>query len=95
MIYDVKGAEAKQEKKREERIQFIKDMIAVTIYVILGFFVLYVLYRGWKYYNGSTPAFVSRSEQENVGMVEMSNPRFKNSKSAHFRQFSNEATANM
>ena len=69
-------------------------MIAVTIYVILGFFVLYGLYRGWKFYNGSTPAFVSRSEQEN-GMVEMSNPRFKNSKSALFTQFSNEATGNM
>ena len=59
-------------------------MIAVTIYVILGFFVLYVLYKGWKYYNGRTPAFVKKSSNQSAGVVEMSNPRFKNSNS-HFR----------
>ena len=64
-------------------------MIAVTIYVILGFFILYVLYRGWKYYNKDAPEFVNR-EPKTVEVVDMSNPKFKKAHTHSFAKFSNE-----
>ena len=64
-------------------------MVAVTIYVILGFFILYVLYRGWKYYNRNAPVFVNR-EPKKIEIIDMSNPAFKKSKTQNFSKFSNE-----
>ena len=64
-------------------------MVAVTIYVILGFFILYVLYRGWKYYNRDAPVFVNR-EPKTVEVIDMSSRKFKKSYTQSFAKFSNE-----
>ena len=64
-------------------------MIAVTIYVILGFFILYVLYKGWKYYNKDAPIFANR-EPKTVAVVEMSDPKFRKANTVNFAKFSNE-----
>ena len=93
VIYDVKRVEAKQEQDRQKRIQFIKDMAAVTIYVFLGFGVLFLLYKGFRRYQGTAPIFVKNQEADQVAEVEMSDTQFNLSraKAAQFTRFSDEA----
>ena len=76
VIYDVKRVEAKQEQDRQKRIQFIKDMAAVTIYVFLGFGVLFLLYKGFRRYQGTAPIFVKNQEADQVTEIEMNNSQF-------------------
>ena len=67
-------------------------MTAVTIYVFLGFGVLFILYRGFRRYQGKAPIFVANQDADSVVHVEMTDPQFslKETKTGRFTRFYDE-----
>ena len=70
-------------------------MIAMTIYFFLGLGLLYILYKCFMRYKGSTPVFVKVEDKnvfKNDTNIEMTHKKFglKRAKTAHFTRFTDE-----
>ena len=92
LIYDKEGAEAKARRDQEKKIQFIKDMIAMTIYFFLGLGALFLLCYAFKHYNNNAPIF-SNSERKGpkeIEIVRTRNKYHRKNRSEKFSKFDDE-----
>jgi len=77
VIFDKAGAEAKEKDKQQKRIQLIKDMMAVTLYAILGLALVIMLACVGRHYIGPAPVMNAASSQTDLEML-VKRPRKKN-----------------